>query len=218
MLFRSIGGVGPNKKDAYKMQLPGFEMAGILFKDIPVLVTDPDGFSLREDIAKIGLKLIKKFNIVFDRSGEYVLLTKSRFFEEPFDIIEKREGKTPTDELLSAIREGNLDSVKSIWKSNPNLSKVNVMSPQGNTALQTAILAEKTEIAIYLIEQKVELNTQNTGNGATALHLAVYKRNMEVIKLLVAAGADITIKDSRGSTPMQMAEMLKFQEAVELLK
>lgn len=214
----SLGGIGPSKRDAYKVQLPGFKLGDILIKDIAVLVTDTDGFSLREDIAKIGLNMIKKFNIIFDKSGEFVILSKSKFFNEPIKIIEKKEYNTSTEDLFDAIRDGNLEKVKSIWKTNINLSKVIVMSPHGNTALQTAILAEQTEIAKFLIEQKADLNAQNSGNGATALHLAIYKRNIELVRLLVAAGADKTIKDSRGSTPLQMAEMLRVSDVIEILK
>ena len=98
------------------------------------------------------------------------------------------------------------------------MSKVTVMSLSGNTALQTAILAGQTEMAGFFIDQKVDLDVKNSGNGATALHLAVYKKNSEVVRMLLMHGADKTIKDSRGNTPLQMAEMLGNQEIVKLLQ
>jgi hypothetical protein len=214
----TLGGIGPDRKVAYKMVLPGLSLGNLTLTKIPVLVSDPKSFSHREDMANIGLKILRKFNIVFDKSGEFVLLSRSRYFNEKLLNEAGTADKTGTESLFNAIKEGDIEKVRTVWKSNPNMAKVTVMSSSGNTALQTAILAGQTEMAGFFIDKKVDLDVKNSGNGATALHLAVYKKNSEVVRMLLMHGADKTIKDSRGNTPLQMAEMLGNQEIVKLLQ
>lgn len=48
------------------------------------------------------------------------------------------------------------------------------------------------------------LNAQDV-EGQTALHHAVYFRNLLVTKALIGAGADLNVQDRRGNTPFQIA-------------
>jgi len=54
-----------------------------------------------------------------------------------------------------------------------------------------------------LIIRKVELDLQNA-DGSTALHLAVYSRSFDNVRLLVDAGAALDIKNNKGLTPLAM--------------
>lgn len=47
--------------------------------------------------------------------------------------------------------------------------------------------------------------------GCTALHLAVEYQNTEIVKLLLVHGADITIRDARGITPLHLAFRIMTQ-------
>ena len=42
-------------------------------------------------------------------------------------------------------------------------------------------------------------------DGNTALHQAIYRRDLEAVKLLHAAGADLEIVDRFGQTPLLLA-------------
>jgi ankyrin repeat protein len=54
------------------------------------------------------------------------------------------------------------------------------------------------------ITAKTDLNKKNTA-GWTALHLAVMKGDLEIVKALCEAGADITIKGNNDKTPFDLA-------------
>lgn len=41
--------------------------------------------------------------------------------------------------------------------------------------------------------------------GATALHVAAWRAHHDVVKTLIAAGAPVNARDSRGRTPLQLA-------------
>lgn len=79
----------------------------------------------------------------------------------------------------------------------------------GNFQLVHDILTNKKD---------VNLNNQNSADGYTPLHMAVYGNQVEIVEDLLAAGADISIKTHKGSTPMQMAVKINNQEIVQLLK
>jgi ankyrin repeat protein len=56
---------------------------------------------------------------------------------------------------------------------------------------------------------------QKDNDGMTPLHLAVSKRNMAIIRWLVAAQADIFSRDNRGFTPAHLAASEGYREGVE---
>lgn len=217
----TLSGVGSQLINAYRISLPGLIFDSISLNDIPALVKEPGSVEHREDIANIGLPILKKFNIIFDKDQSKIILEKSKYFDEVIAPIKSQlasDDKTPTSELFQAVKEGDLEKLKNLWKANPSFTKVTPLNPGGNTLLHVAVFADKTDIAKFLIEQKVDLNVKNTGNGAAPLHLAVYKKNYEVIKLLLAAGADKNMRDGGGMTPYQMAKMFGDNQAMELLK
>src|SRR5438876_6953717 len=57
-----------------------------------------------------------------------------------------------------------------------------------------------------LIQQKADANAMQI-DGATAVHWAVYKDDLEMLELLVAAGARVNAANREGITPLQMASL-----------
>ena len=57
-----------------------------------------------------------------------------------------------------------------------------------------------------------------SGSGDTALEMASYFGHVEVAKLLLEAGADATISDKYGHTPLSLARLSKHQTCVGLLE
>lgn len=68
----------------------------------------------------------------------------------------------------------------------------------------------------YYSEEKLRsfLNTKNN-DGITALHFSVQSKNLELVKRLVYAGADVNACDSVGVTPLHLAA--DFQECAAFL-
>ncbi len=73
------------------------------------------------------------------------------------------------------------------------------------------------DIAQLLIDNGAELDLQH-GNGGSALMFATMFGRNEVLKLLIAHGADKTILDSRGLSVLDLAMQQNNLAAVELLK
>jgi ankyrin repeat protein len=57
-----------------------------------------------------------------------------------------------------------------------------------------------------------------SSEGRTALHTAVQKSSDEIIRLLVAKGANLQAKDKRGFTPLQIAQLRGFDKTAKLIR
>lgn len=71
--------------------------------------------------------------------------------------------------------------------------------------------------ARLLIEAGADINAQGDG-GYTPLHEACTQRKRNVVELLLQYGADQSICERDGLTPLDLAEMFEAEEIVELLK
>lgn len=72
------------------------------------------------------------------------------------------------------------------------------------------------EVIAALIEAGADVNARNIMRD-TALYSAVYHDRIETVRLLIAAGADPTIPNTRGETAMDIARTRNFSE-MELLR
>ena len=66
----------------------------------------------------------------------------------------------------------------------------------GDTHTITSLLNSKT----------ININSQNKINGWTALHWACKRNQIPTVKLLLAHGADHTIKNFKNQTPLQVSQ------------
>ena len=55
-------------------------------------------------------------------------------------------------------------------------------------------------------------------DGQTALHVAATNGNLACVKILLDAGADSTLRDVEGLTPLQQAEKCCYPECAEVLE
>jgi ankyrin repeat protein len=67
-----------------------------------------------------------------------------------------------------------------------------------------------------MIKDGISVNCQNQFN-TTALHLATYNGQLGTVELLLAHGADKTLKNSNGRTPLDVSESLLFDDISLLL-
>ncbi|KAK3103715.1 hypothetical protein FSP39_021280 [Pinctada imbricata] len=115
--------------------------------------------------------------------------------------------------LRIACREKHVDMVKFLVANGADITAKNVdgcmclMSGTGNA-----------EILKYLIEIGADVNAKETGHWcATALHYAVYTEKIELVQILVDAGADMSIKDKSGHAPYACAALNTNTEMMEYL-
>jgi hypothetical protein len=108
--------------------------------------------------------------------------------------------KPPDMDIHTAVILGDLDAVNQHIKAGTDL---NLKEPAvGSTALITAAVFGKTEIALALIEAGADLNIQNN-EGATALHSAAFLCRTEIVAALLEHGADRSLKNNYGSTALE---------------
>jgi ankyrin repeat protein len=61
------------------------------------------------------------------------------------------------------------------------------------------------------------INTRDSSNGETALHIVIARRDSQWLAFLLAKGADPNIADNHGTSPLMLATNLGFDDAVSLL-
>ena len=70
-----------------------------------------------------------------------------------------------------------------------------------------------------LLSRGADVNTNSDTEGATPLHLAVGGGEQhDLIKLLVAEGADLNARDKSDLTPMDWAKLYALPDTSELLR
>jgi len=128
--------------------------------------------------------------------------------------IQKKYKKNKTL-LHYAVEARNFNTVSFL------VSQKIFLSSQGgaynNTALQDAISYGYLKIAYYLIKKGTPLNIKNR-YGQTALHIASAKSYRNIIKALLANGADKSAIDNSGYRPYDLIAKLSFSSNREIEK
>jgi len=87
------------------------------------------------------------------------------------------------------------------------------------TALSWAVGREREDLIRILIDHGADINRRNnSAHKARPAHVAVASYNIKILKLVVELGADLSLTDGKGLTPLQMAEQWEWKEAVRLLR
>ena len=102
--------------------------------------------------------------------------------------------------IHEAVINGDLDGVQRYINTGSDLNLKEKTG--GSTALITASVFGKTEIALDLIKAGADVNMVNN-EGSTALHSAAFFCRTEIVKALLENGADKNIKNKAGSTALE---------------
>jgi len=113
---------------------------------------------------------------------------------EELNYTVQRGGSTP---LLFAARNGDVESTKLLLAAgaDPNDSL-----PDGTSALVLAAHSGQGNVAIALLDKGADPNA--IGSGYTALHAAVLRSDLKLVKALLAHSADPNIRMTKG-TPVR---------------
>jgi ankyrin repeat protein len=117
-----------------------------------------------------------------------------RFGREELNYTVLRGGSTP---LLFAARSGDTASARLLLAAGAN---VNDALPDGNSALVVAAHSGHGETAAMLLEKGA--NPNSADNGYTALHAAVLRSDLDLVKALLAHKANPDLRTTKG-TPIR---------------
>jgi len=122
-------------------------------------------------------------------------------------------------DIFDAIKDGNLDSVRSILAADP--TQVNAKDQDGTTPLHEAAGKGQTEVAGLLIDKGANVNASTGGfwsvGATTPLHFAARMGQIEVAELLLNNGAQVNAKSAWRDTPLHWAANWGDIETVKVL-
>lgn len=121
----------------------------------------------------------------------------------------------PQEEILEAVRDGNIVGLKKLVKSKTKLDFVN---SREMTPLMIASSDNNLEIVKFLIESGADINAKHKESGKTALMYASSLGYFEVCEFLLSQKAIlIDAKDKEGKTALMHAVFNARKEVVQLL-
>jgi hypothetical protein len=124
--------------------------------------------------------------------------------EVPDGGITGKVAATPAYQTIDeAIAKGDLNDVRLHLESNPQSANKGGRATS-RPPLEQAVLRNKTEIAILLLQSGANPNSTDPSQR-TPLHLAVERNNPTVAAALLKAGAKPNLRDKDGWTPLHHA-------------
>jgi hypothetical protein len=114
------------------------------------------------------------------------------------------EGERGFTPLVIAARNGHLEVVEYLVEHGANIN--NAANGRDKSALLAASYGRHLDVVEYLLNKGANINAQ-AFNGYTPLNDAASIGDFQVVKYLVDHGADPRIRDKKGLTPAQNAQL-----------
>ncbi|KAJ3529040.1 hypothetical protein NM208_g9933 [Fusarium decemcellulare] len=112
--------------------------------------------------------------------------------------VRNDEGCTP---FHVACMYGQLEIVELLWEKGPK-SQISDENSHSNQALQLAVINDRLNVVLWLLQHGAYMPQQVGKDGKTALHFACAKGLFDMVSLLLEQGADIHQKDAHSNTPL----------------
>mmetsp|Transcript_6403 Transcript_6403/g.19413 ORF Transcript_6403/g.19413 Transcript_6403/m.19413 type:complete len:1200 (-) Transcript_6403:166-3765(-) len=113
----------------------------------------------------------------------------------------------PVEEFLEKVQQGERAVVVD-W---------NMPNNSGNTFLHYAVQGGASSLVPYLLKQNINVNYPNS-MGITPLLVAIWQRDIPVVKQLLEYGADLWAKSKKGESALVAAKESQSEEMYALVK
>ena len=145
------------------------------------------------------------------------------FFAGRQGMVEALLKAGATDDGLEALLLTNAAArgdVKELRRRLDDGQKVDTKDPLGRTPLVSAAAEGKAAAAKFLLARgaKPDLRSGGRYGGQSPLTAALFNRRANVVRLLLAAGADASKADAGGVSPLTIAKQMRMQKAVDALQ
>ena len=124
-------------------------------------------------------------------------------------------GARGTTPLADAALKGDLDGVRALLAHG---ARPNAISEAGTHPIHDAALGDSAEVIRELVIHGADVNARTRDEAQTPLHIAASMGKMKAVETLVALGADLKIKDSKGRAPLDAAERAGLSDVSAFLK
>jgi uncharacterized protein len=147
-------------------------------------------------------------------NGSSVLLLTAYYGHAELAEVFVRHGAKP--DVFEASAMGDLETVRKLVGGDPAL--VNAFAADGFYSLGLAAFFGHRAIVEFLLKNGADVKTAaRNAQKVTALHGAVARRDVEIAKMLLEAGADPNARQERGFVPLHDAAANGNAALVELL-
>ncbi|XP_063541955.1 fibronectin type 3 and ankyrin repeat domains protein 1 [Cydia strobilella] len=145
--------------------------------------TDTDGTSVICFCMAVRCGYLKQVHVMLEERPDLI------------EIVNSSNGFTP---LATAVRKGDINTVKLLLTSGAN---VNQPSYNGQTPLHLATLGAQVALVDLLLDNGADFQARDL-NGLRVEHYAVDAGSLEMLTHILQRGGDLTVKDNNGWTPL----------------
>jgi ankyrin repeat protein len=129
--------------------------------------------------------------------------------------IDEKNGKLGLTALHKACINGSLDIATVLVDAEAD---INVKDESGFTPFYSAVHNHHIPVIKYLLSKRARINEKNGPNDDTVLNRACVTGSLEIVKILVNAGADINAVNKQGKTPLDFAVEKNHQSVIDYLE
>lgn len=168
------------------------------------------------DQGQVSALLAQEADLSQARTPQGLSLIMLAAYSNQPEIAKLLAGYTPALDIYEASALGDLGAVQKLAALDPGL--VNTFALDGFQPLGLACFFGHTQVAAYLLSMGAQVDQASRNPlQVMPLHSAVAARNMEIVRLLLAAGAPVNATQADAFTPLHGAAQNGQLEMIKLL-